>query len=326
MRRVLVTGGGGYVGSRLVPKLLEEHFAVRVLDTFLFLPGIFQQFAGNPHLEVVKADIRDHAAVEQCLDGVDAIIHLAAISNDPSGELDPPMTYAVNYDATCYLVETAKQHGVRRFIFASSASVYGFTEETASEEHRLQPQSTYALSKALAEPVVCGLCDADFTTVVTRAATLCGSSARMRLDLVVHTLVYQALNGSKLTVFGGDQERPLLGLADLVRAYVLLLDADASVVGGQVFNIGYGSYRIMQIAEIVRQVLGSDIAFDVAPTVDVRSYAISCDKVRNSLGFTPFQTIEDAVLEVKQCLEKLAIDDPNSPVYNNARMLARLRA
>lgn len=322
---VLVTGGAGYVGARLVPKLLEADYRVRVLDLFLFLPEVLAPFEGNSSLEIVKGDVRDKDLVDQCLNDVDTVIHLAAISNDPSGELNPLLTRTVNYDATCHLVERAKSRGVRRFIFASSASVYGFAQDAVSEDHALNPKSVYAQSKALAEAVVCAANAPDYVTVVTRAATLCGFSPRMRLDLVVNAMVYQALHEGRILVNGGEQERPLLAVGDLVHAYSLLLTADAGRVAGRVFNIGGGNYRIADIANTVCQTLATRVTIHTAPTVDVRSYAISSERFRLATGFSPRLTLADAIREIREGLATLAIDDSTLATYNNALTLAKLR-
>jgi nucleoside-diphosphate-sugar epimerase len=323
VQRLLVTGGAGYVGSKLIPVLLDMGYTVRVLDWFLFDPDVFNHLVTHPRLELIKGDIRDQACVDRSLRMIDTVIHLAAISNDPSGDLYPSLTRQVNVDAVCYLVEAAQRSGAHRFINTSSASVYGITKGVASEEHPLKPQSLYAICKIESEAIVRTANSRAFTTVNIRPATLCGHAPRLRLDLIVNAMTYHALYKKKMTVFGGTQKRPILCLQDMINAYLLLLAADADKIGGQTFNIGSENYRIIEIAYSVREILNVQAEVEVLPTLDTRSYHISSEKSRSILGFKASYTIADAIYEIKEAFDSGSIPNPNLPKYRNVQFMSK---
>ena len=298
-KRVLVTGGAGYVGAVLVPQLLQNGFGVRVLDLYLYGDDVLRSVAGHPGLEQTKGDIRDRRLLEKVIPGCDALIHLACISNDPSFELDPDLGKSINYDAFFDLVAVAKDNGVRRFIYASSSSVYGIKqEENVTEELPLEPLTDYSKYKALCEEVVLAAQRPGFTTVVIRPATVCGYSPRLRLDLTVNILTNYAVNSGKITVFGGKQKRPNIHIADMAEAYLTLLRAPDAQVAGKVFNAGYENHTVSQLAEMIRSVVGRSTEIVTTPTNDNRSYHISSDKIRRELGFVPHHTIEDAARDL----------------------------
>jgi nucleoside-diphosphate-sugar epimerase len=221
---VLVTGGAGYVGSALVPKLLTAGHRVKVLDLYLFGDGILSAVADHPNLEQVKGDLRDRRLLERVLPGCDAVIHLACISNDPSFELDPELSKSINYDSFFGLVDVSKDSGVRRFIYASSSSVYGIKdEENVTEELSLQPLTDYSKYKALCEEVLLKKRAAGFTTIILRPATVCGYAPRLRLDLAVNILTNHAITNRLIKVFGGQQKRPNIHIEDMTDLYVASL-------------------------------------------------------------------------------------------------------
>src|SRR6201996_9111421 len=212
---VMVTGGAGYVGSVLIPKLLAAGHKVTVLDLFMYGP-VFDAIKNNPNLRLVKGDIRDEAAVNEALRGNNAVIHLACISNDPSFELDPSLGRSINYDAFFGLVEASKAAEVRRFIYASSSSVYGIKdEENVTEGLSLEPLTDYSKYKAMCEDVLLAKRRPGFAALILRPATVCGYSPRLRLDLSVNILTNHAYNNRKITVFGGQQRRPNLHIEDM---------------------------------------------------------------------------------------------------------------
>lgn len=293
---VLVTGGAGYVGSVLVPKLLAAGHRVRVLDTYYFGEGSLSGVRGHRNLTEVKGDLRDRATVDQALVGSNAVIHLACISNDPSFELDPTLGRSINYDAFPPLVQMAKRRGVRRFIYASSSSVYGIkNEENVTEDLPLEPLTDYSKYKALCEDVLFNERQPGFTTLIVRPATVCGYSPRLRLDLSVNILTNLAHHKREITVFGGSQRRPNLHIEDMTDLYVSALDWADEKIDGKILNAGWQNLSINQIAELVKDEVGSDVRIVTSPTNDLRSYHISSEKIERELGWTPRRSVRDAV-------------------------------
>lgn len=301
IRNVLISGGAGYVGTLLTPQLLEAGYNVTVYDMMYY--GCFLQ--PHPRLKIVQGDIRDTATFRGLCEGIDAVIQLACISNDPSFELDEKLSQSINYDCFEPMVVAAKEQGVKRFIYASSSSVYGVSEASeVTEDHPLVPLTLYNKFKGLCEPLLFKHQSPDFVCVTIRPATLCGYSPRMRLDLSVNILTNHAVNNGRITVFGGDQKRPNLHIQDMCDLYELLLDVEDSKIAGQTFNAGYQNHTINEIAQFVRTVVEEEFperqAIDIVrtPTNDIRSYHINSDKIARVLGFTPKRGIEDAVRDL----------------------------
>jgi len=322
---VMVTGGAGYVGSRLVPKLLEAGCKVSVLDLFIYGDGVFNGVSRHPNLRCVKGDIRDSEAVAEALSGCDAVIHLACISNDPSFELDPSLGRSINFDCFRPLVRAAKDAGVKRFVYASSSSVYGIKDEdSVTEELPLKPLTDYSKFKAMCEEVLDDERESGFVTLTLRPATVCGYSPRLRLDLTVNILTNHAVNNGKITVFGGAQKRPNIDIEDMTDLYVRSLEWPDELIDGKVFNAGYENHSVGQLAEIVREQVGTGVAIVATPTDDHRSYHVSSEKIARELGFRPKRTIEDAVKGLVAAFSAGRI--PNSMTddryYNVKRMQA----
>ncbi|HIM73178.1 MAG TPA: SDR family NAD-dependent epimerase/dehydratase, partial [Alphaproteobacteria bacterium] len=298
---VMVTGGAGYVGAVLVPKLLQKGYSVRNLDLFMFQDYDSEAAKAADTLKLIKGDIRDQELLKDVLQGCDAVIHLACISNDPSFELNPTLGKSINFDAFEPLVRISKESGVKRFIYASSSSVYGISEtENVTEEHPLRPVTDYSKYKGLCEPILLDEQSSDFTPVIIRPATVCGYSPRQRLDLIVNILTNHAVNRGRITVFGGKQMRPNLNIDDVTDLYVQLLAHDARDIAGQIYNAGYQNLTVTDIAETARAVVQRElpdrehIEIETTPTDDTRSYHISSAKIARELGFNPKWTIEDA--------------------------------
>jgi nucleoside-diphosphate-sugar epimerase len=301
IKTVYVTGGGGYVGSVLVPKLLAANYSVRVLDLFIYGEHVLPK---HERLELVKGDLRDAKLLAKTIPGTDAVIHLACISNDPSFELDPTLGKSINFDSFEPLVKIARDSGVRRFIYASSSSVYGVKKEAnVTEDLPLEPLTDYSRFKAMCEEVLAKHYAPGFTCCTVRPATVCGYSPRLRLDLTVNILTNHAINKGKITVFGGDQLRPNLHIEDMTDLYLRLLEAPDKQIDRKVWNAGYHNLKVRDIAELVRSVVGKDIAIVTEPTNDNRSYQVSSEKIAREFGFKPRHTVENAISDLKAAFE-----------------------
>lgn len=309
MSTVLVTGGAGYVGAVLVPKLLARGHRVRVLDNYTYGRDALAAFRGAEFLQEIAGDIRNRELVRSSITNVDAVIHLACISNDPSFELDPELGRSINFDCFAPLVKDAKRAGVSRFVYVSSSSVYGLSKSAmVTESDPLNPLTDYSRYKALCEPVVIAEQAKDFTTVVVRPATVCGCSPRMRFDLSVNILTNYAVTRRKILVFGGAQTRPNIHIEDITELYADLLDVRADRIAGETFNVGFQNRSIADLAEIVRAVVsaeflqGAPIEIESTPSDDQRSYRVDSGKIARVLGFIPRHTIEDAVRDICHAL------------------------
>jgi len=317
---VAVTGGAGYVGSVLIPKLLDKGYKVRVLDLFLFGEDVLPR--GNPALECIKGDLRDGVMVERMSAGADAVIHLACISNDPSFELNPGLSKSINFDAFEPLVRISKEHGVKRFIYASTSSVYGVSDAPdVTEDHPLIPLTDYNKYKGLCEPILLEYQSPDFTTVIIRPATVCGYSPRLRLDLTVNILTNLAINNRKITIFGGSQKRPNIHVEDITDLYVELLERPAEQIAGKTFNAAYQNHTVAELGEMVRSVVSREmpelgpIEVETTPSNDLRSYHVSSEKIKRELGWTPKRTVEDAIVGLCRAFKDGKI--PNSLTDTN---------
>lgn len=330
---VLVTGGAGYVGSALVPRLLDAGHKVTVLDLYMYGEDALEGVRGRPKLREIVGDLRDRTAVERALSGCDAVIHLACISNDPSYDLDPELGRSINYDAFEPLVRSARDQGVRRFIYASSSSVYGVREEAeVTEDLALKPLTDYSKYKAMCEEVLARYQAPEFTTVTIRPATVCGYAPRMRFDLTVNILTNHAVNNGRITVFGGGQRRPNIHIDDMVRLYQQLLHETDEKIAGKVFNCGYQNQRVGDLAEIVRATVSgrfpdrSAVEIVATPTDDTRSYHVSSKKIARDLGFEPRHSIEDAVGDLCHAFSADRFRDPlNNSLYFNIKRMQELR-
>jgi nucleoside-diphosphate-sugar epimerase len=320
---VLVTGGAGYVGSVLTPKLLAEGHTVRVFDKFYFGKEPLAAVRGHTKLTEIPADLRDAPAVDEALRGCDAVIHLACISNDPSFELDPALGRSINYDAFLPLVRLAKRQGVERFIYASSSSVYGIKDEDdVTEDLPLRPLTDYSKYKALCEDVLARERGPGFKTLVIRPATVCGYSPRLRLDLSVNILTNLAYHRREITVFGGAQRRPNLHIDDMTDLYVSALQWPSEKIDGKIYNAGWQNLSIRQIAELVRQEVGDDVRVTTSPTNDLRSYHISSEKIKRELGWAPRRTVGDAVRDLLAAFKDGKVHESlTNPRYYNIRTM-----
>ena len=302
---VLVTGGAGYVGAVLVPKLLHAGYFVKVIDLFLYGDHVLDSVKDHPNLEQIRGDIRDFKLLRRIIPGCDSIIHLACISNDPSFELNPDLGKSINYDSFIPLVDIAKDNGVSRFIYASSSSVYGVKEErNVTENLALEPLTDYSKYKALCEEILLQKRTDDFNTLILRPATVCGYSPRMRFDLTVNILTNHAVNKGKITVFGGAQMRPNIHIEDMTDVYIKSLQWSDNDIDGKIYNVGYHNHSVRDIADIVRDVVGDNVEITTQTTDDERSYHISSEKIKEDLNFESQHTLVDAVNDLLNAFRK----------------------
>jgi len=325
IKNVLVTGGAGYVGAVLVPKLLKESYKVKVLDLFIYGRNVLPK---HKNLIEIVGDIRDRKLLQKELKGVDGLIHLAAISNDPSFDLDPRLGKSVNYKANKLLTDLAEKAGVKRFVFVSTSSVYGIKKEkNVTEDLPLEPLTDYSKYKALSEKYVLKKNSGDFTVLAIRPATVCGFSPRLRLDLSVNMLTVQALVNKKITVFGGRQLRPNIHIEDITDLYVECLKYPKTLVGGQVFNAGYENLSVSSIARLVKKVLADpDIKITVTKSADNRSYHISSEKIARILGFRPKHTVEEAISDLVNAFRSGLMENPlDNEMYYNLKLMKKIK-
>ncbi len=329
-RKILVTGGFGYAGSRLVPHLLEQGHDVRVIDLMLYTAAGLDSLKADPRFadwqdrfDLVEGDIRHPDAVERAMAGRDTVIHLAAISNDPTGDIDETLTRQVNFDAIGLLLARARLAGVRRFINASSSSVFGIKEDSdVTEVLEPEPLTFYSKYKMLSEWLVVAAAAPDFVTVNVRPATICGWSPRQRFDLTVNKLTADAIAKRVITVHGGQQRRPNVGMTDIVNLYEFLTQVDADKINGRTFNFGFENHKVIEIAEIIQAELADlDVEIKVTDTHDHRDYHISSDKIVNELGYQPVSSIRQEVANLRAALEDGRIQDTEADEHYNMRFM-----
>jgi nucleoside-diphosphate-sugar epimerase len=319
MKKIFITGGAGYVGSILTPYLIKKNYEVTVFDLMLY----GETLTKNKNLKIIKGDIRNTELLKQTIKGNDIVIHLACISNDPSFELNPTLGKEINLDAFTPLVEISKNSGIKKFIYASSSSVYGIkTEKNVDENMSLEPLTDYSKFKAECEKILFKHKSKDFVTVVLRPATVCGYSPRQRLDLVVNILTNLAYHNREITIFGGDQLRPNIHIQDMVRAYDLFVNTDDEKINGKIFNVGFENLSVNQLAFEVQKVIGADVKIKKLPTNDNRSYHISSKKIQDELGFMTNFKILNAIEDLKHAFEKKLLSDclTNENYFNIKKM------
>ena len=324
MKKILITGAGGYVGAKLVPALLEKNYSVTALDLFIYGKEVLDE---HNNLKVVVGDIRNTNILNEVLPGHDAVIHLACISNDPSFELNPQLGQSINLDAFEPMVQIAKKSKVQRFIYASSSSVYGLkSEKNVTEDVSLEPLTDYSKFKVECEKILKPFNSEEFTTVTIRPATVCGYSRRQRLDVVVNILTNLAFNKREISIFGGKQLRPNIHIDDMVRSYILMLEARKDDISGEVFNVGYDNLSIENIATKVKNIVGEDVKLKTTPTDDNRSYHISSSKIQKQLDFSPIFGVDDAIRDLKSAFEKnLLPDSLSNDVYFNIKRMEKIK-
>lgn len=308
MKNIFITGGAGYVGAMLTPYLLDKGYLVTVFDLMIYGEEVLKP---HKNLKVIKGDIRDQELLTKSLRGHDIVIHLACISNDPSFDLDPKLGKSINLDSFEPLVKISVKEKIKRFIYASSSSVYGIKETSdVNETMSLEPLTDYSKFKADCEKTLLNLNSDNFTTTVIRPATVCGYSPRQRLDLVVNIFTNLAYHKRKISIFGGNQLRPNIHIYDMVRAYETLITSPDEKVSGEIFNAGYHNHTVSELGNIVKSKIGNDVVLETIQSNDNRSYHISSEKIKKKLGFNTTKNIGDAVLDLKNAFEQNLL--PNS--------------
>lgn len=322
-KKILLTGGAGYVGSLLTPKLLEEGYHVTVIDLFIYGDDVLDACKDHTNLKIFKGDIRNRSLLLDALTNCDTVIHLACISNDPSFELNPQLGKSINYDASIELINLSKKMGIKSFIYASSSSVYGIKHcKNVTEDLLLEPLTDYSKYKAKVETYLLEEASNDFSVTIIRPATVCGYSPRLRLDLTVNILTNHAINKGHITVFGGSQMRPNINIKDMVELYSFILRQPKEKIYKKIYNVGYENFTVKELADQVNETLGGNIPIKIEPTDDLRSYHISSEKIRRELGFSPKYSLKEAVLSLKDAFMAGLIPEPmtNSRYYNIKRM------
>ena len=321
MKKILLIGGGGYVGSRLVD-YLKLNYEVTVYDLFIYGDTINE----NKSVFKIKGDIRDLNLLKEIIPKHEIIIHLACISNDPSFDLNPDLGKSINFDPFESLIKISKDNGIKRFIYASSSSVYGIKDEKNVDENcSLEPITDYSIFKAKCEEILLKYTDRSFIGTIIRPATVCGYSKRQRLDLVVNILTNFAYNKGEILVYGGSQLRPNINIKDMCRAYIKILESNEQDIKGEIFNVGYENNSVNDLAKIVSENIQKKVLIKNVPTDDNRSYHISSKKILNNIGFKNKFDIKDAVCEIRDAFKKNLFKDPlNNEIYFNIRRMKSL--
>jgi nucleoside-diphosphate-sugar epimerase len=322
-KNVLVIGGAGYIGSLVLRRLLAAGYHVRLVDALMYGDGAIQDIYAHPNFEFIHGDFRHIETVVRSLVGMDAVIHLGAIVGDPACAIDADFSTEINLIATRVLAEACKGYGIRRFIFASTCSVYGASDLTLDERSALNPVSLYAQTKIDSERILLELADPTFAPTILRFSTIYGLSPRPRFDLVVNLLTAKAVREGKITVFGGDQWRPFVHVDDAAYAVQLALQAPLALVEGETFNVGSDAqnYTINQIGELIHRLIPSAQLVQQGSDVDKRNYRVSFAKIARVLNFEPRHTGEDGVHEIQAALEDGKIGDYYDRAFNNHSFL-----
>lgn len=325
MKKVFVTGGCGYVGSLLIPRLLKNYY-VTSYDCMYFGNNFMPK---NDRLKLINGDIRDVDKLKNSLKKHDILIHLACISNDSSFELDESLSTTVNLEAFEPLVKISKSQGINRFIYASTSSVYGISDKkNVKEDHPLIPLTLYNKYKGMCEPILLKHTSDNFEGVIFRPATVCGYAPRLRLDLSVNILTIHALENNLIKVFGGKQLRPNLHIKDYCSVVENLIEAPSSLITNEIFNVGYQNASILEIANLVKKTVldffpkRKQINLEISESNDQRSYHINSDKIKQKLGFVAKLSIEDAVKDLCKAYERGLIKNPFEDIkYYNVKTI-----
>lgn len=323
MQEVLVIGGAGYIGSALLPLLLAKGYSVRVLDLFIYGDEPIKEYLDHPKVKIYRADFRQIDKVVEAVKGVSQVVHLGALVGDPACALDESLTIEINLMATRMIAEVCKGFGVEKFIFASTCSVYGASDEVLDEHSKLSPVSLYARSKIACEKILLEMASVHFSPVILRFSTIFGLSGRTRFDLVVNLLTAKACLEKKITVMGGDQWRPFLHVEDAARSVVAALKAETSQIKSQVFNVGGNqlNYTLMQAGQLIAARVPDAELLDLHSEQDRRNYRVDFSKIHKMLRYQPKWSLEEGIEQVIQAIHSGKITDYTEAQYSNAKFL-----
>ncbi len=321
VRRILVTGGAGFIGSALLPLLLVKGYQVRILDLLLFGLDPIKPWLDHPNLEIVQGDFRQIDIVVQAIQDVDAVVHLGAIVGDPACDLDGKISLEVNLIATKMIADIARSHQVGYFIFASTCSVYGASDQLLDEQSELKPVSLYARTKAAAEKVLLKIADDRFTPVILRFSTVYGLSGRYRFDLVVNLLTAKAVVEGEITIFGGNQWRSFVHVEDAAKSILNVLEVPQHVVRGEILNVGSNdqNFTISQIGEIIHHYVPSASTITKDELIDPQNYRVNFDKIHRILNFSPQWIIEQGVQQVIAAFRDSKIENYKDARFSNLK-------
>ena len=322
--KIFITGGAGYVGSKLVPKLLELGHDVTVYDIMIYGKNVLSK---HPNLKIINGDIRDQNLLNEIIPSHEVVIHLACISNDPSFELNPNLGRSINLDSFEPLVKISRNKNIHKFIYASSSSVYGIKKEkNVTEDMKLEPLTDYSKFKGDCEKILKKYKSSNFITTTLRPSTVCGYAPRQRLDVVVNILTNHAYHNREIKVFGGEQLRPNIHINDMVESYIALINAPTDKINGEIFNVGFKNQTVNELADDVKKMIGADVNIVKSISDDNRSYHVSSEKINSILGFKTKFTVKDAVTDLKKAFERNLL--PNSfddKRYYNIKMMQYLK-
>jgi len=323
IKNILVVGGAGYIGSVLVKNLCQENYSIRVLDSLIYGEEPLKKLFKNSSFEFLKGDFRNVEFVVKAIKDMDAVVHLGAIVGDPACTVDEDLSLEINTAATMLIRQVCKGYGIKKFIYASTCSVYGATDETIDENSELNPISLYARSKIEAERAIMSMSDSHFAPTIMRISTAFGQSLRPRFDLVVNLLTAKAIKEGKISIYNGFQWRPFIHVEDISNAILMLLDAPIEVIGSEIFNVGsnHMNFQIDDIGEKIKNIVPEAKVENITVDEDPRNYRVSFNKFRNKIGFSCEKTLEEGIIEIKNILEDGSISDYKDPKYNNLDLL-----
>jgi nucleoside-diphosphate-sugar epimerase len=321
---LLLIGGAGYIGSSLLPKLLQQGWHVRLMDVFLYGRDAIEPWLAHPNIDIIEADFRQIDSLVKAMQGVSQVIHLGGIVGDPACRVDEELTIDVNLAATRAIAEVAKSSAARKLIFASSCSVYGASGHLIDENSDLNPVSLYAKTKIASEKILLSMQDPNFNPIILRLSTVYGISGRTRFDLVVNLLSAKAMIDRVITVVNGDQWRPFIHVDDVARAIMAFIDKNNLENTSPIFNVGgdAGNYTIRQVGEVVKRVVPRAELVSFENDEDRRNYRATFQKIRETLGFEPRWTIEEGVRQVVQVISGLNIRDYSESRFSNVKALS----